>query len=74
MSMSLIFSKESFQLPICLRMLYPYQNWLYTIFFEVLLEITIPIAIFMYAMGSKTHYNDRILALALASHQYLSTI
>jgi hypothetical protein len=55
-------------------MLYPYQNWLYTIFFEVLLEITIPIAIFMYAMGSKTHYNDRILALALASHQYLSTI
>ena len=51
--MSLIFSKKSFQLPICLRMLYPDQNWLYTIFFEVLLEIAIPIAIFMHAMGSK---------------------
>ena len=51
--MSLIFSKKPFQLSICLRMLYPDQNWLYTIFFEVLLEITIPIAIFMHAMGSK---------------------
>jgi len=34
-------------------MLYPNQNWLYTIFFQVLLEITILIAIFMHAMGSK---------------------
>jgi hypothetical protein len=51
--MSLIFAKKPFQLSICLRMLYSYQNWFYTIFFEVLLEITIPIAIFMHAMGSK---------------------
>jgi hypothetical protein len=34
-------------------MLYPDQNWLYTIFSEVLLEIAIPIAILMHAMGSK---------------------
>ncbi len=51
--MSLIFSKKSFQRPICQRMLYPDQNWLYTIFFEVLLEIAIPIAILMHAMSSK---------------------
>jgi len=41
--MSHIFSKNLFQFSICLRMLCSYQNWLYTIFFEVLLEITIPL-------------------------------
>jgi hypothetical protein len=51
--MSLVFSKKSFQLPIRPRMLHPDQNWLYTVFFEMLLEITFPIAIFTHTMGSK---------------------
>ena len=81
--MSFIFAKPPFQFAICLRMLYPCQDWLDAMAFDMLLEIAIPFAVRMNAMGTEfstmihdelSHWTEPPVSLNQLIHHQLAIL
>ena len=52
-SLPFIFSKKSFQLSVCLMMLYSCQYWFDTVSFQMIFEFAAPTAVIVNSVGSK---------------------